>query len=447
MPKADLTILSGERWPKGLNADRWRRRVFVSAWITYAGFYFCRKNLSVLMPLLSREQGYSNLQLAHLIFSFSLAYVLGQFISGLLVDRFGSRRVVAVGAAVSAMASVLMGIWQNPALFLILEFVNGLGQSTGWSGVVKLMASWFERAERGVVMAWWSTSYVLGGFLATVFATWMATAPYLLPELSWRRGMFGPALVLGIVAMFLYWAVRDDPKSAGLSITFGEDHDGVERESATASRRRWALLFKNPNIQAIAVMYFLLKLARYSLLFWLPLYLSQKLHYSDERAGYTSSLFEMIGFLGPILAGYASDRLLRSRRFPVGATMLWVLGFMCLVQPLANLAGFWGTAVSISVIGILVYGPDTLMSGAAVQDSTRNSSTGLALGYVDGIGSCGQLLSGYAVAGIVRWFGWDSTFTLFAAASVIAGLILATRWEAERRDLVAKAEIDCVPVC
>ncbi len=87
------------------------------------------------------------------------------------------------------------------------------------------------------------------------------------------------------------------------------------------------------------------------------------------------------------------------------------------------------------------------MSGAAVQDSTRNSSTGLALGYVDGIGSCGQLLSGYAVAGIVRWFGWDSTFTLFAAASVIAGLILATRWEAERRDLVAKAEIDCVPVC
>ncbi len=193
MPKADLTILSGERWSKGLNADRWRSRVFIGAWITYAGFYFCRKNLSVLMPLLSREQGYSNLQLAHLIFSFSLAYVLGQFISGLLVDRFGSRRVVAVGAAVSAMASVLMGIWQNPALFLILEFVNGLGQSTGWSGMVKLMASWFERAERGVVMAWWSTSYVLGGFLATVFATWMATTPYLLPELSWRRGMFGPA--------------------------------------------------------------------------------------------------------------------------------------------------------------------------------------------------------------------------------------------------------------
>ena len=197
MTKTDLTILSGERRSKGLSADQWRSRVFISAWITYAGYYFCRKNLSVLMPLLSREQRYSNLQLAHLIFSFSLAYVLGQFISGFLVDRFGSRRVVAVGAAVSAMATVLMGTWQNPALFLILEFVNGLGQSTGWSGMVKLMASWFERGERGVVMAWWSTSYVLGGFLATVFATWMATAPYLLPELGWRRGTFGPALDFG----------------------------------------------------------------------------------------------------------------------------------------------------------------------------------------------------------------------------------------------------------
>ena len=176
------------------------------------------------------------------------------------------------------------------------------------------------------------------------------------------------------------------PKRAGLPLTFQEDNDATESESAAARAGAWAVIFKNPNIQAIAVMYFLLKLARYSLLFWLPLYLSQKLHYSDERAGYTSSLFEMIGFLGPILAGYASDRLLRSRRFPVGATMLWVLGFMCLVQPLANLAGFWGTAISISIIGILVYGPDTLMSGAAVQDSTRNATTGLALGYVDGVG-------------------------------------------------------------
>ena len=438
MPKTDLAIVAG-RGASGLSLDRWRRRVFVGAWIAYAGYYFCRKNLSVLMPLLSRERSYSNLQFAHLIFAFSLAYAAGQFLSGFLSDRYGPRRIVTAGALVSVAATVLMGIWRNPTLFLILELANGLGQSTGWSGICKLMAAWFVRAERGVVMAWWSTSYVLGGFLATVFATWMVTNPHFLPELGWRRGMFGPAAILVIVATFFFWAVRDDPRRAGLSVSLQEDDQDSSGERTPGSRRSWALLLKNPNIQAIAAMYFLLKLARYSLLFWLPLYLSQKLRYSDERAGYTSSLFEMVGFLGPILAGYASDRLWGSRRFPMGAIMLWALGLMCLVQPLANLAGFWGTAVSISVIGILVYGPDTLMSASAVQDSAPSADTGLALGYVDGVGSCGQLVSGYAIAGIVQWFGWDSTFTLFAVVSILAGLILASRWEPERRALLAAA--------
>ena len=274
----------------------------------------------------------------------------------------------------------------------------------------------------------------------------MVTNPYLLPELGWRRGMFGPALVLVIAAVFFFCAVRDNPRRAGLPASLQEDDDEATGEVAPSPRRSWALLLKNPNIQAIAGMYFLLKLARYSLLFWLPLYLSQKLRYSDERAGYTSSLFEMIGFLGPILAGYASDRLLGSRRFPVGAVMLWMLGLMCLVQPLANLAGFWGTAVSISIIGILVYGPDTLMSASAVQDSAHSGDTGLSLGYVDGVGSCGQLVSGYVIAGIVQWFGWDSTFTLFAVVSILAGLVLASRWEAERRALLPVADHAPEPV-
>ena len=439
MAKVDLAVVSVERGARGL--DRWRRRVFVSAWVGYASYYFCRKNLSVLMPLLARERNYSNVQFAHLIFAFSLAYVVGQFISGSLSDRYGPRRVVTVGALISVVATVLMGIWQNPTLFLILEVANGLGQSAGWSGICKLMAAWFGRAERGVVMAWWGTCYVLGGFLASVFATWLVTSPHLLPELGWRRGMFGPALVLTFVAMFFFWAVRDDPKSAGLSVSFQQEEDDAAGGGNTpSSRESCEFLFRNPNIQAIAAMYFLLKLARYSLLFWLPLYLSQRLHYSDGRAGYTSSLFEMVGFLGPILAGYVSDRLLGSRRFPVGAVMLWVLGLMCLAQPIANLGGPWGTAISISIIGILVYGPDTLMSGAATQDSAGAAHTGLALGYVDGVGSCGQLVSGYVVAGLVQWFGWDSTFTLFAVVSILAGLILASRWEPERRALFPVAQ-------
>ncbi|MGA2436190.1 MAG: MFS transporter, partial [Bryobacteraceae bacterium] len=318
-----------------------------------------------------------------------------------------------------------------------LEFVNGLGQATGWTGSGKLMAAWFERRERGVVMAWWGTSYVLGGFLASVFATWIVTNPNFFPELGWRRGMFGPALILLLVTAYFFWKVRDDPKQAGIMARIEDDCQTAAPASAT--RTSWAFL-RSGNIQAIACMYFLVKLMRYSLLFWLPLYLSQRLHYSDGRAGYTSSLFELVGFLGPIIAGYISDRMLESRRFPVGATMLWALALVCLLNPFANMAGFWGTAISISVTGILIYGPDMLMSLPAVQDAAGRGETARALGYVNGVGSCGQLVSAYAVAGLVRWFGWDSTFALFAALSILAGVILAWRWNADRPGITGPME-------
>jgi sugar phosphate permease len=295
-------------------------------------------------------------------------------------------------------------------------------------------------------MAWWGTSYVLGGFLATAFATFMITNTVILPQLGWRRGMFGPALILLLAAIFFGWQVRDDPRDVGLSLR-GTDPPVVgEKVTASSARNAWKRLLRNPDLQAIAVMYFLLKLARYSFLFWLPLYFSQRLHYSDQQAGYTSSLFELIGVVGPLVAGYASDRLLASRRYPVAAVMLWALGALCLVQPVANIAGFWGTAAAISIIGVLVYGPDSLMSVAAVQDLACGAETARALGFVDGVGSCGQLVSAYVVALFVSSFGWDYTFTLFAVLSVVAGVVLALRWGPEKRARKREATALAIPL-
>jgi sugar phosphate permease len=74
----------------------WRWRIFAVTWLAYAGFYLCRKNLSVTMPLLSEDLGYSNLQLANIFFGYSLLYALGQFGFGVLADRFGSRLIVTL---------------------------------------------------------------------------------------------------------------------------------------------------------------------------------------------------------------------------------------------------------------------------------------------------------------------------------------------------------------
>lgn len=402
--------------------SHWRFRIFLAAWVLYAAYYFCRKNLSVVMPMMARTSHYGNFDLAQLVFVFSLAYAVGQFVAGALGDRFGGRFTGTLGGLVSAACTLGMAAAPNDRhTLLLLQIGNGLGQGCGWSACLKVMGAWFARKERGTVMAWWGTSYVLGGFLATVFATFAATQIFLLPGLGWRRGFLFPASILGAAALWFGFRTRNSPLEAGLPAHATDDDHIEDRGSPWEAAR-------NAEVWILAGMYFFLKITRYSLLFWLPLYLVQRMQYSVERAGYTSSLFELVGFSGALIAGYVSDRLLNGRRYPVGATMLFMLAGWLLIHPVIGRLGPAAMAISVSVLGILVYGPDLLMSGPASVDAVRSRHAARAAGIVNGVGSLGQLVSAYVVAVIVSRFGWDQLFTFFLLCAAAAGGLLTLRW-------------------
>ena len=408
----------------------WRRRIFAVTWLTYAGFYLCRKNFAVAMPILA-EEGSTKLDFVTVIFVFSLFYAGGQFTNALLSDRFGAWLVVGIGMMVSAASTFVMGFAGTLMTFTLLAVFNGLGQSTGWSGLVKTMASWFRSRERGIVMGWWGTSFALGGSFASAFAVFWIGNEWFLVSAGWRRLFFFPALALAAIAVLFLILVRNRPADVGLDALDGETSPSP-RASATTSLLRSTLA--EPALWTISAMYFFLKSTRYAFLFWLPLYLSEALSYSAEEAGYTSTLYELVGFSGAIFAGYVSDKLLGSRRFPLGSAMLLALALVLFLQPLFASAGPFAVGVWISLVGFLTYGPDSLMSGAAAQDVGAGSAT--AAGIVNGVGSIGQLLSPLIVGYIAHVYGWDRVFSLFVFFALAGAGILATQWNYRPREIV-----------
>ena len=409
----------------------WRRRIFAVTWLTYAGFYLCRKNFAVAMPVLAEELGSTKLDFATVIFVYSLFYAVGQFTNALLSDRFGARLVVGIGMMVSAASTFVMGFAGTLMAFTLLAPFNGLGQSAGWSGLIKTMASWFRPRERGIVMGWWGTSFVLGGSFATIFATFWIANEWFLASAGWRRLFFFPALALAAVAVLFLILVRNRPADVGLDALDGETSP-TQRATTTTSLVRSTLA--EPALWAIAAMYFFLKSTRYAFLFWLPLYLSEALRYPLTKAGYTSALYELVGFSGAIFAGYVSDKLLGSRRFPVGSVMLLALALVLFLHPIFASEGPLAVAVWISLVGILTYGPDTLMSGAAAQDVGRGSAT--AAGIVNGVGSIGQLLSPLIVGYVAHVYGWDRVFSLFVFFALAGAGILAAQWNYRPREMM-----------
>lgn len=376
-------------------------RIFGLTWLAYCGYYLCRKNFSVLMPFLKTEQGYSSEALAHVLFFYSAAYAIGQFAMGQLADRFGARLVVTVGAFGSAIVSALTG---SAVPLVASQGANGFLQASGWPGVMKMSREWFPQYNRGVIMAWWGTHLVVGGFVATNLAAFATHG-------DWRRAAWVPSLVLAGIAILFALFSRNRPSGP----------------TGQASSTRGPLVL-NSALIAIAVMYFLVKMSRYSFLFWLPLYMTERLRYSPVAAGYSSSIFEAVGFAGALAAGYISEHATRGKRFPVGAVMMGCLAFACAAYPWLSRMGQGANLAAVALMGAFTFGPDTLMAGSGTQEAVPPQATARAAGFVNGVGSVGQVLSPYFVAVISTHYGWDAMFYALGATSVLGAIALATQW-------------------
>jgi sugar phosphate permease len=87
---------------------------------------------------------------------------------------------------------------------------------------------------------------------------------------------------------------------------------------------------------------------------------------------------------------------------------------------------------SLAAIGFLLFGPDTLISGAAAQNLGGGRATASAAGIINGIGSMGAVCQGFLTATIAEAWGWDALFLVFVAVSVVsAAALLSLAWKRE----------------
>ena len=304
----------------------WVYRIFVAAWIGYAGFYFCRRNISWTPLPSSSHQGWMS-GFADLLMVFSMGYMCGQLVGGWSADKFGARRTVLFGGLLSMTATALLLANGPVAVMMILQALNGFGQGFGWPSMMKLFSVWLPRAQFAIGVAWWSTSYALGSFLAYALATALSTVDAFPASTGARLSIAVPCCVLLATTLFFYWRVRDLPTDAGLP-------PSPAQQAAQGQAGGWRAILRNPEIQLLAAIYFFLKLTRYALLFWLPLYIIETQRTRGSSALQLSSLFELTGFIGAVFASYASEKWFGGRRYPVGSVMLFLAAFVFLLHPL-----------------------------------------------------------------------------------------------------------------
>ncbi|KAI5077420.1 hypothetical protein GOP47_0007244 [Adiantum capillus-veneris] len=402
--------------------------------------------------------------------AFLASYSIGMYIAGHLGDRLDLRWFLSGGMVGSGMIVCLFGLayWWNVhwlGYFLIVQILGGFVQATGWPSVVSIIGNWFGKSKRGLIMGVWNAHTSIGNIWGTLMASSVLKYGW-----GWSFVVPGCALIAGGIVMFLFLVV--DPKIVGLASPYdivqgyASSSDGDEerghpesKEVKTKAKLDWKkqpLLGKGgkslenyeedsehspvgffqawaiPRVAQFAFSLFFAKLVAYTFLYWLPYYIEHTEingeYLSDTTAGNLSTLFDVGGTLGGILAGYISDKL--NARAIVAASFTYAALPMLLLYRMYGSEMFWLNALLLFLAGICVNGPYALITTAVAADlgtheSLKGSSKALATvtAIIDGTGSVGAAV-GPLITGYISKTGWNSVFIMLILSATISGLLI-----------------------
>ena len=209
------------------------RQLWLRLFLPFAAGYFLsylfRTANAVIGPVLARDLGLGDNALGLLTSTYFLAFGAAQLPLGMLLDRFGPRRVesalllvAAVGAAAFAWSDTLSGLAVGRALI-------GLGVSACLMASFKAFSQWFPPERQASLTGWIMASGGLGALAAS------KPLELALGFAGWREIMLALAVTTLLVATALWWFVPDKEGTAGAG--FAEQLAGVRQ--VFASRHFW----------------------------------------------------------------------------------------------------------------------------------------------------------------------------------------------------------------
>jgi OPA family glycerol-3-phosphate transporter-like MFS transporter len=428
----------GSENPEQNNWTRWHIATMALLAFGYAGYYFCRSDLSVAMPDLIRYLGTHGVQANDaqvrlgLIASYgTFAYAAGKFISGTLADLLGGRRNFLSGMAGSIIFTVLFLLGGGLPIFTLAWIGNRFFQSMGWSGLVKVSSRWYSYKTYGTVMAILSLSFLFGDAGARWFL-----GTLMQHGVGWQGVFIASASVLALLALVNFVLLRETPYERGLPKpdenplnVYANDESAAEGDA-----KLWSLLkplFTSFPFWLVCLLSLGTTLLRETFLLWTPTYFVQFAGLTNGQAATSSALFPFFGGVAVLIAGILSDRLGLNGRNLVLFFGMFLSGVsligISLIPPHSNPLL---PIVMVTLVGFLMLGPYSYLAGAMSLDFGGSRGSATAAGFIDGFGYVAGALSGGAVAGIAVREGWQRTFVYLAVAAfmtAVVALVLAVR--------------------
>lgn len=390
---------------------RWRIAALLSAGVLVS--YIDRVNLSVAHDALTGAFHISRGTYGFLLSAYNVTYCLCQLPMGLVLDRFGVRRVGRIATLVWSLASfAAAAAWSVPSFFGA-RFLLGIGESPTFPANAKATGHWFPRGERSFATAMFDSA---AKFSSAIGVPLLGT---LLLVIGWRLSF----AVTGILSLLYFWAFtaiyREPEEDTALSADelayIRSDQTAPDYVPPSDDVLSLSQLLQQPKVIGLALGVLAYNYCFYLLLTWLPTYLSSSLHVDLQRSFlYTGVPWLVATVVDLVLGGWGVDWLVARSRHPgrvrvavLAIGMLFGLGiFGAAPAQHVGTALFW---ITVSLAGLSAHAPVVWSAPALIAARGNVATVGGIINFT------GQLAA--IAAPIV------TGFLSFRSAFVVAGVL------------------------
>ncbi len=284
---------------------RWR-----IAWLLGAGVlvnYFDRVNLSVSHAALITTFGISNITFGYLSGAYNWTYAMCQLPIGVLLDRFGVRRVGRVSTFLWSIASFAGALTPGVAGFFGARFLLGIGEAPTFPANAKAIGYWFPVRERGLATAVFDSAAKFASAIGVPLIGLMVL------RVGWRWSFAATGLI-SLLYFLLFWSVYRDP-SEDPELTSAErtyiTQDTQNVEAVAAPPLPLARLLRERKVLGLALGFGSYNYVFYLLLTWLPSYFSTALHIDLLHSFFYTGVPWLFATFTDFAAGWGSDALIQ----------------------------------------------------------------------------------------------------------------------------------------
>ncbi|WP_032380492.1 MFS transporter [Rhodococcoides fascians] len=313
-----------------------------------------------------------------------IVYAAMQIPAGVLLDRIGSRRMIAAGALIMASAQITLALTESLPVAVAARAFVGVGDALTFISVLRLVPRWFSPRRVPIVSQLTGLLGQLGQVLSAVPFLILLNGP------GWTFA-FGSAAALGLLAVVLVIAlVRDRPDDSSTPDT--------EPTSLRQTTAAIAQVWRRPGTRLgfFSHMGTQFSITVFALLWGVP-YLTSAQGLSASTAGALLTVSVAAAVVSGIVVGLLTGRYPMRRSWLVLAIMISNAAMWAIVLSLPGPAPLW--LLVLLVVVISVGGPGSVIGFDLARTFNPSANLGTAQGMVN-IG--GFLASLLVIAGI----GW-----------------------------------------